>query len=273
MLTFVSMTMCLNLGAGSATPCSKIGQPPTKPLDSPRRLRIIPYGGARRNLLMSALVGGMTMMRSRSRRTLSMAMFAVALVGILTTAVVYPSRWHRHHRTPWNVTGAALSWSDGLWLQPGQYLWAGDAGPAGPARIVVDLDHHRAYVYQNGALIGISTISAGRRGHGTPTGSYPILQKAVYHRSNIYSNAPMPYMQRLTWGGIALHAGHFSGYNQSHGCIRLPWSFAKLLFSVTSLGGQVDVVRSWNPGALPPIQTAAIPSTAEAVAQMVSLSL
>src|SRR3546814_10651322 len=70
-------------------------------------------------------------------------------------------------------------------------------------------------------LVGMASVSTGMKGHRTPTGEFPVLQKRQWHRSNLYSNAPMPFMQRLTWDGIALHAGHNPGYPASHGCIRL----------------------------------------------------
>src|SRR3546814_12301464 len=82
----------------------------------------------------------------------------------------------------------------------------------------------------NGVLIGISTISSGTAGHETPTGIFTILQKKVDHKSNLYDDAPMPYMQRLTWSGIAMHAGNLPGYPASHGCIRLPLDFAERLY-------------------------------------------
>ena len=70
-------------------------------------------------------------------------------------------------------------------------------------------------------------------GHETPTGTYPILEKRRRHFSNLYNNAPMPFMQRLTWDGIALHAGQIPGYPASHGCVRLPHAFAEKLFAIT----------------------------------------
>lgn len=121
-------------------------------------------------------------------------------------------------------------------MKPGDYLWAPEVAPDGPVLIIVSLATQRAYVYRNGLPIGISTVSTGMAGHATPTGVFTVLQKAVDHRSNLYNNAPMPYMQRLTWDGIALHAGQLPGYPASHGCIRLPLAFAKLLYGVTRLG-------------------------------------
>lgn len=130
-------------------------------------------------------------------------------------------------------------------LKPGGYLWAPDIAPAGPVTIIISLATQRAYAYRNGAPIGVSTVSTGAPGRETPTGVFVILQKAVKHRSNKYSGAPMPFMQRLTWDGIAMHAGKLPGYPASHGCIRLPAGFAKLLFGITKLG--LTVVITDNP--------------------------
>jgi len=114
---------------------------------------------------------------------------------------------------------------------------------------VVSLAEQKAYVYRAGKLIGVTTVSTGKRGHRTPTGSFTILQKRRKHFSNLYNNAPMPNMQRLTWTGIALHAGALPGYPASHGCVRLPMEFSKLLFAVTELGGRVHIVADAPPSA------------------------
>lgn len=121
-------------------------------------------------------------------------------------------------------------------MKPGEFLWAPDIAPEGPVTVIISLKTQRAYVYRNGVPIGVSTVSTGKLGKETPTGVFTILQKAVKHRSNKYSNAPMPFMQRLTWDGVAMHAGKLPGYPASHGCVRLPAGFAKLLFGITSLG-------------------------------------
>ncbi len=112
-------------------------------------------------------------------------------------------------------------------LAQGEFIWLGDVARSGPLLMVVSIDEQRAYVYRNGVLTGVTTVSTGKKGHETPTGVFTILQKNKDHFSNIYNNAPMPYMQRLTWGGIALHAGGLPGYPASHGCIRLPSEFAR----------------------------------------------
>jgi hypothetical protein len=126
-------------------------------------------------------------------------------------------------------------------LKPGQFVWAPELAPAGPVLLVVNTKTQRATVYRNGIPIAATTVSTGRPGYRTPSGVFTILQKHVEHYSSKYDNAPMPYMQRLTWSGIALHAGKLPGYPASHGCIRLPAGFAKLLFGVTKLGMTVVV--------------------------------
>ncbi|WP_257385442.1 L,D-transpeptidase [Tahibacter caeni] len=129
-------------------------------------------------------------------------------------------------------------------LKPGQFRWFPEASPNGPVVAVVSLDEQRVYVYRNGVAIGVSTISSGRRGHETPEGTFTILQKAKFHKSDLYDDAPMPYMQRLTWDGVAMHAGSLPGYPASHGCIRLPAAFASKLFDVTRRGETIIVASA-----------------------------
>ena len=151
-------------------------------------------------------------------------------------------------------------------LAQGEFIWLGDVARSGPLLMIVSIDEQRAYVYRNGVLTGVTTVSTGKKGHETPTGVFTILQKNQDHFSNIYDNAPMPYMQRLTWGGIALHAGGLPGYPASHGCIRLPSEFARLLFEVTSTGMTVVVssqagqlAEAAYPGFLAPVDPAGQP--------------
>ena len=123
---------------------------------------------------------------------------------------------------------------------PGSY-WLDDGPWSDPVHIVVGLRRQTLAVYSGDRLIGMASVSTGRKGHSTPEGVYPILQKQKWHRSNLYSNAPMPFMQRLTWTGIALHAGHNPGHPASHGCIRMPYAFARELYDLTRIGSQVRV--------------------------------
>jgi hypothetical protein len=128
-------------------------------------------------------------------------------------------------------------------LQPGQYIWVPEIAPEGPMLVIVNIGTQRLVAYRNGVPIGVSTISTGRPGHRTPLGVFTVLEKAVHHRSSKYSNAPMPYMQRLTRNGIAMHGGTLPGYPASHGCVRLPHAFAPLLFGETRLGMTVIIVN------------------------------
>ena len=126
-------------------------------------------------------------------------------------------------------------------LKPGQYVWAPEIAPEGPMLLIVNLKSQRAVLYRNGVPIGASTVSTGRPGRETPIGIFTILQKKAVHYSSKYDSAPMPYMERLTWYGVALHAGHLPGYPASHGCIRMPTGFAKLLYGSTKMGMTVVV--------------------------------
>lgn len=144
----------------------------------------------------------------------------------------------------------AAAGADEVLLRNGQWMWiddatyqrTGGASSGGAVSLIISIPGQIAYVYRDGMLIAASTVSTGKRGKGTPPGEFPILQKRVFHRSNLYSNAPMPFMQRLTWSGIALHAGVLPGYPASHGCIRFPHEFARRLFEITQLGTNVSVV-------------------------------
>jgi hypothetical protein len=126
-------------------------------------------------------------------------------------------------------------------LRPGEYVWEPGLAPAGPMILIVNTTTQRGVLFRNGIPIAATTLSTGRPGYRTPTGVFTVLQKHVEHYSRKYDNAPMPYMQRLTWYGVALHAGHLPGYPASHGCIRLPKEFARLLYGITSLGMTVIV--------------------------------
>jgi hypothetical protein len=126
-------------------------------------------------------------------------------------------------------------------LKPGEWVWKPQIAPKGPILVYVDLGRQLATVYRNGIRIGVSTISSGRPGYDTPTGVFTILEKNKEHISHKYNDAPMPYQQRLTWGGVALHAGGLPGYPESHGCVHLPMAFSKLLFDAMPLGGTVVI--------------------------------
>ena len=128
-------------------------------------------------------------------------------------------------------------------LKPGQFLWLPEISPSGPMVIVVSIPEQKAYVYRNGVRIAVSTVSTGKKGHETPTGVFSILQKHKDHHSSLYNDASMPFMQRLTWDGVALHAGKLPGYPASHGCVRLPEDFARKLYDVTDFGITVIIAN------------------------------
>lgn len=113
--------------------------------------------------------------------------------------------------------------------------------PPGPLLLLISIRKQKIRAYDANGEVASSRISSGRPGFDTPTGVFSVLEKHEDHESNIYEGAAMPFMQRLTWSGIALHAGVVPGYRASHGCIRLPASFAKSLFDLTKLGNRVVV--------------------------------
>ncbi len=126
-------------------------------------------------------------------------------------------------------------------LKPGEWIWDARTSASGPIVVVASLTEQRAYVYRNGIIIGVATTSSGRSGYDTPVGVFTILEKDKDHRSSIYNNAEMPYSQRLTWGGVALHAGGLPGYPSSHGCVHLPSEFARHLFEISPMGMTVVI--------------------------------
>jgi lipoprotein-anchoring transpeptidase ErfK/SrfK len=123
-----------------------------------------------------------------------------------------------------------------------------NAKPQGPLIIAVSIEQQKVRVYDSNGLFAESPVSTGMKGHSTPMGVFSIIQKHKMHRSNIYSGAPMPYMQRITWSGIAMHAGVLPGYPASHGCIRMPTAFAMKMWNWTRMGARVII----TPGAITP---------------------
>src|SRR6476646_9707035 len=113
----------------------------------------------------------------------------------------------------------------------------------GPLQIIISIEDQRISLYDNGELIARSLVSTGVPSHPTPLGVFSVISKQRWHRSNIYSAAPMPYMQRITWSGIALHAGVLPGYPASHGCISLTDSFATRLWHLTKRGTRVIIAH------------------------------
>jgi len=167
-------------------------------------------------------------------------MFRLLLAAALTLASALPSSADPF----WGAKASRPVETDPASLKPGEFVWDGSAVPAGPIVVVVSLPEQRAYVYRNGIRIGVSTVSTGKPGHLTPTGVFTVLQKDKEHHSKTYNNAAMPYSERLTWDGVALHAGGLPGYPSSHGCVHLPSEFAQLLFGVSPMGMTVVVANA-----------------------------
>jgi hypothetical protein len=156
---------------------------------------------------------------------------AVTLASLSVTSATY-AQAHTKGRQVAPLTPA---------LKPGDYVWHPEVAPAGPVVVLVSLPAQLLYVYRNGVRIGRSTVSTGKPGKRTPTGVFTVLQKKVRHESSIYKGAQMPHMQRLTWTGVAMHAGNLPGYPASAGCVRLPVDFAAKLYSVTTIGTTVII--------------------------------
>jgi lipoprotein-anchoring transpeptidase ErfK/SrfK len=120
--------------------------------------------------------------------------------------------------------------------------------PQGPLIIAISIEKQKVRIYDANGFFAESPVSTGMRGHPTPMGVFSVIQKHKFHHSNIYSGAPMPYMQRITWSGIAMHAGVLPGYPASHGCIRMPMAFAVKMWNWTKMGARVIV----TPGEMTP---------------------
>src|SRR6202171_3604603 len=124
----------------------------------------------------------------------------------------------------------------------------GSGKPQGPLIIAISIDRQNLRIYDANGFFAETPISTGMRGHPTPMGVFSVIQKHKFHHSNIYSWAPMPYMQRITWSGVAMHAGVLPGYPASHGCIRMPMAFAVKMWNWTKMGARVVI----TPGEITP---------------------
>jgi hypothetical protein len=122
------------------------------------------------------------------------------------------------------------------------------AKPQGPLIIAISIDRQNLRLYDANGFFAETPISTGTHDHPTPMGVFSVIQKHKFHHSNIYSGAPMPYMQRITWSGVAMHAGVLPGYPASHGCIRMPMAFAIKMWNWTRMGARVVV----TPGEMTP---------------------
>src|SRR5215510_15723563 len=144
-----------------------------------------------------------------------------------------------------SICASGLLFASASLAQPSSNA-AGDAlshAAGGPIMAIVALSEQQITVYSaNGPMLR-APVSSGRPGYETPAGIYSVLQKQAEHYSNLYDDASMPFMQRITWSGIALHAGHLPGHPASHGCVRMPYAFAEQLFELTQIGMRVIVLR------------------------------
>ena len=184
---------------------------------------------------------------------MSAAALSVLLAGCETAP---PPKVAQAVPPPAPVTGLPYQWTQGnapkahddavavfgpLHLKPGEYLWAAASPKPKDTRIVVDLLSQLFYVYDGDKLVGVSTISSGKKGKETPLGFWSVIIKKKLGYSRKYDNAPMPFMQMYDSKGIAFHAGPNPGYPASHGCIRLPLKFASRLYGLTTVGTKLII--------------------------------
>ena len=182
------------------------------------------------------------------RHQLSAAFFlaaTLALAGCQTQQVAAPAAPPAPTVWGWGFSQKAkaeMATTFGTTTLPApESRWVPDVPAAGPVKVVVSLTDQLAWVYRGDRMIGVTTVSSGMKDHESPVGEFPILGKEAFHRSNRYSNAPMPFMMRLNRYGVALHGGVVPGHPASHGCIRLPMAFAKKLFATVSRGDTVYI--------------------------------
>ena len=128
-----------------------------------------------------------------------------------------------------------------LTLKPGEFKWAADIPSDGDTKVVIDRLQQLFYVYRDDKVVGVATVSTGKKGKETPLGFWKVLTKKKLGYSRKYDNAPMPFMQMYDAKGIAFHAGANPGYPASHGCVRLPKPFAEKLFGLTKVGTEVII--------------------------------
>jgi L,D-transpeptidase catalytic domain len=185
------------------------------------------------------------------RRALVSGVASALLVGLGTLAGAAPRGgffspygWYGYYSYPADVPSRRLRTAPARRerAEPKKEVGFGEM-PKGPLQIVVSIDHQKVTLFSNGVRVAQGPVSTGVPGHPTPMGVFSIIEKDRYHHSNIYSNAPMPFMQRITWSGVALHEGVLPGYPASHGCIRMSTDFARKLWPTTQLGARVIIAR------------------------------
>ena len=187
------------------------------------------------------------------RNVIVAAFGAALLAGCATTPTVVrapppaptpvvqelPYRWSQGNAPQAHKDAVALFGP--LYLKPGQYRWVADVPATGDTKVVIDTLTQLFYVYRDDRLIGVATISSGKKGRETPLGFWEVRLKKLKGYSRKYDNAPMPFMQMYDDKGIAFHGGPNPGYPASHGCVRLPVKFAERLYGLTSMGPKVII--------------------------------
>ncbi len=167
-------------------------------------------------------------------------MFRIFLFWFLTFLCIAPAAFAKPF---WSSKASQAEDTALAKLKPGQFIWKDTNVSAGSMKAEVNLSEQKIYLYRNGALVAVSTVSTGKGTRSTPTGIFTVKGKSRYHRSKKYHNAPMPYTHWLTAKNIAIHAGNLPGYPASHGCIRVPTKFARLLFHSSSVGMPVVITN------------------------------
>ena len=188
----------------------------------------------------------------RISRNVIVAAFGAALLAGCATApkvvhapppapppVELPYRWTQGNAPQAHKDAVALFGP--LYMKPGEFKWAAEVPQGGDTKVVIDTLTQLFYVYRDDKLVGVATISTGKKGRETPLGFWSVMLKKVKGYSRKYDNAPMPFMQMYDPMGIAFHAGPNPGYPASHGCVRLPLKFAEKLFGLTQVGTKVII--------------------------------
>jgi lipoprotein-anchoring transpeptidase ErfK/SrfK len=170
---------------------------------------------------------------SGASRTAALVLLLAALLAASPAMAEKVPFWGATEPMPFDTPPAQL--------KKGEFTWAPQVAPEGPILVLVSLEEQRAYTYRNNILIGAAMVSTGKPGHETPTGVFTTILKDKDHHSSLYNNAPMPYTQKITNDGVALHAGGIPGYPESHGCVHLPSEYARLLFDAAPKGMTVVI--------------------------------
>ena len=161
------------------------------------------------------------------------------IAGAVPKKAELPYRWTQGNAPQAHDDAVALFGP--LNMRPGEYRWAPTVPEKGETKVVIDLLTQKFYVYRAEQLVGVSTISSGKKGKETQLGFWSVMLKRKLGYSRKYDNAPMPFMQMYDPKGLAFHAGALPGYPASHGCVRLPPKFAERLFGLTKIGTKVTI--------------------------------